>query len=70
MDLVDKEVYFDFYCQRCAFKDVDESEDPCDRCLEYPSNQNSHKPVEYKPARGHEKDIHPDPVLEAAKNET
>lgn len=69
MDTTDKEVYFDFYCPRCAFRDVDEAEDPCDTCLEYPSNQNSHKPHEYKPARGHENDLYPDPVLEAAKNQ-
>lgn len=54
MDLIDKEVYFSTYCPKCVFADVDEAEDPCARCLLYPSNQHSHKPVEYKPARGNE----------------
>lgn len=59
MELIDKEVYFDFYCPRCVHADNDEATDPCDECLEYPSNAHSHKPVYYQPARGHEKDIHP-----------
>lgn len=63
MELIDKEVYFHYYCPKCVFADVPESEDPCDRCLEYPSNQHSHKPIEYRPARGNEDYIHPDPVM-------
>lgn len=62
MDLIDKEVRFDYYCPRCVFYKTSDAEDPCDRCLEYPSNQNSHKPVEYKPAKGHEKDLLPLPT--------
>lgn len=63
MELINKEVYFHYYCPKCVFADVPESEDPCDRCLEYPSNQHSHKPIEYRPARGNEDYIHPDPVM-------
>ena len=43
-----KEVYFDEYCQTCEYKDIKESEDPCDECLDEPVNQYSHKPVRYK----------------------
>lgn len=43
-----KEVYFHQYCSSCIHKDVDEKDDPCDECLTYPSNENSHKPINYK----------------------
>lgn len=45
---MDKEVYFNQYCSTCKYKDLLESEDPCDECLEYPVNTDSHKPVNYK----------------------
>lgn len=50
MSLIDslKEVYFDQYCKTCQYKDVDESEDPCDECLNEPVNSYSHKPVNYE----------------------
>ncbi len=48
MEDVYKEVYFSDYCKTCAFSDVDEAEDPCDECLENPSNAYSHKPVNWK----------------------
>ena len=50
MSLIDglKEVYFNQYCKTCQHKDVDESEDPCDECLNEPVNSYSHKPVNYE----------------------
>lgn len=48
VNTIDKEVYFDEWCPKCKYHDTDESEDPCDTCLEYPSNVNSHKPIEFK----------------------
>ena len=45
-----KEVYFNEYCMTCVYKDLPESEDPCDECLEYPGQQYSHKPINYKKA--------------------
>lgn len=42
-----KEVFFDIYCDQCEFKDTPEVEDPCNECLAYPANENSHKPVKY-----------------------
>lgn len=44
----EKEVYFDRYCSTCKHYTVDENGDPCDECLTHPSNENSHKPVNYK----------------------
>ena len=54
METIDKEVYFDKYCPRCKFFKVEEWDDPCDLCLENPSNTNSHKPYFYKPSKGNE----------------
>lgn len=43
-----KEVYFNLYCDSCKYKDLDESHDPCDECLENGANLYSHKPVKWK----------------------
>lgn len=45
-----KEVDFATYCKTCKFSELPEYEDPCDDCLMYPVNENSHKPVKYKEA--------------------
>lgn len=46
-----KEVFFNEYCDKCEFKDVDQGENPCNECLDNPSNLYSHKPVNFKEAR-------------------
>ena len=43
-----KEVYFDEYCETCKYKDLKESDDPCDECLAEPARVYSHKPLMYK----------------------
>lgn len=43
-----KEVYFGLYCDRCTHRDCDEGDDPCDECLNDPSNTDSHKPVNFE----------------------
>lgn len=48
MLLRDKEVYFHEYCPKCKHKDLPDSEDPCDICLENPSNEWSHKPLYFE----------------------
>lgn len=50
--LVDKEVRFDQWCSKCKYEKCPEWEDPCDICLENPSNEWSHKPVYFE-----EKDV-------------
>lgn len=40
-----KEVYFDQYCKTCKHEKLDETDDPCDDCLNEPMNVNSHKPT-------------------------
>lgn len=47
--MADKEVYYDQYCNVCENRDLDEGEDPCNSCLNYPCNVDSHKPVMFKP---------------------
>ena len=46
--LIDKEVRFDMYCPRCKHSELPEWGDPCDECLENPSNEYSHKPVYFE----------------------
>ena len=43
-----KEVYFDQYCNTCEYEKLEESEDPCNECLNEPVNVYSHKPVNWK----------------------
>jgi hypothetical protein len=47
-----KEVYFFQYCLKCKHYAEDEDEDPCNECLTYPSNEDSHKPINYEEAGG------------------
>lgn len=46
-----KEVYFDQYCKTCRYEKTAEHEDPCDECLNNPTNVYSHKPVKYEKGR-------------------
>lgn len=48
MEDVYKEVYFNLYCKNCKYKDLKESDDPCDECLNEPVNLYSHKPVKWE----------------------
>lgn len=43
-----KEVYFYKYCENCQYRYNKEDEEPCDECLNEPSNTYSHKPVYFK----------------------
>lgn len=36
------------YCDSCKFKDVADYEDPCNECLNNPTNLHSVKPINYK----------------------
>lgn len=48
MEIVEKIVEFDKYCETCKYKDVKEVEDPCNECLDNPTNINTKKPINYK----------------------
>ena len=43
-----KIVKFNEYCNRCVHKDVKETEDPCNECLNNPSNEDSRSPIYFK----------------------
>lgn len=44
----EKEVYFNVWCKECKYEKTDEFEDPCNDCLNCPSNDSSHKPINFK----------------------
>ena len=44
----EKEVYFNEWCQKCRHKRLDENKDPCEECLTYGVNINSHKPLKFE----------------------
>jgi hypothetical protein len=43
-----KEVYFHEYCKKCKYKEMKNTEGPCDECLTEPLNLNTHKPTKYE----------------------
>lgn len=48
IDNSEKEVYFYEYCKTCKYSELKGDEEPCNECLENPTNTYSHKPVNYK----------------------
>lgn len=43
-----KEVYFDQFCIKCKHEKLAGDEEPCNECLENPTNLYSHKPVKFE----------------------
>lgn len=43
-----KEVYFHKYCKTCKYYKNKETDDPCDECLNTPTNVDSHRPVNWE----------------------
>ena len=48
MDKSYKEVRFDQYCKKCKHCNKKEDEEPCDECLNNPTNLYSHKPINFE----------------------
>ena len=48
----DKIVRYDRYCKSCANWKLKQDEEPCNTCLDNPTNLHSRKPVCYKPTKG------------------
>lgn len=48
MEYIDKIINFDKYCKTCKYSDLEEVEDPCNDCLDNPTNMNSKKPIHYE----------------------
>lgn len=64
MELIDKEVRYDLYCDKCEHHELGEEMDPCHDCLQSPSNEYSHKPVYFKAAEGYSDWLPPQPKPE------
>ena len=43
-----KEVHFYEYCEKCEYNKLQDWEEPCNECLDNPTNLYSHKPVNFK----------------------
>lgn len=43
-----KEVFFEIYCPQCKNEDTEETKDPCNECLAFGWNIDSHKPIHFK----------------------
>lgn len=48
MDKEYKEVFFHQYCKTCEHEKVAENKNPCEECLDNPTNLDSHKPINWK----------------------
>lgn len=55
--MAEKEVLYSKYCSSCKYWDLDEAEDPCNECLNHPSNTDSHRPIHWKEKDGRAKTI-------------
>ena len=44
----EKLVEFEKWCNKCAYFDLEENEEPCWECLTNTVNEDSHKPVKFK----------------------
>ena len=43
-----REVNFEEYCKKCKYKDTEETDDPCNECLNQGFNIDSKKPINFK----------------------
>lgn len=43
-----KEVYFHLFCDTCKHRTKPMVDEPCNECLDNPTNLYSHKPVKYE----------------------
>ncbi len=50
MDGVEKEVFYNVYCHKCAHWNADAASDVCNDCLNEPGRDYSHKPLNFKEA--------------------
>lgn len=43
-----KEVYYHAYCNTCKYRELKDTDEPCNECLSEPVNLHSHKPVKWE----------------------
>ena len=41
-------VCYDIWCQKCLCKDIKENDEPCEECLDNPTNENTERPIKFK----------------------
>ena len=46
---MEKLVDYYTYCKECVHYKGKETDDPCDECLRFPVNEDTHKPVNFEP---------------------
>lgn len=56
MELFDKIVEFNKYCEKCKYEDCKSTDDPCNECLDNPTNYGTRKPVKYQEKETKKKD--------------
>lgn len=42
-----KEVHYHAYCNTCKYREVKDTDEPCNECLSEPVNLYSHKPIKW-----------------------
>ena len=47
MESIDKIAFFHVYCGTCKYKNVKETDEPCNECLTQTTNPYSHVPLRY-----------------------
>lgn len=55
MKMAQKIVKFHDWCLKCKYAEHLEDQPPCDDCLSWPVNEDSHKPVNFEPSARHKK---------------
>ena len=48
MEIIEKIVDFKKYCDTCKYKELNSACDPCNECLDNPTNLHTTRPLRYK----------------------
>lgn len=57
MENIDIIVEFESHCKTCKHRDLEEKYDPCNECLDNPTNVNTNEPVYYEYDENKEKEL-------------
>lgn len=47
-EICEREVEYWNYCDTCKYKDLDDTQEPCNECLGNPITENTSKPIKYE----------------------
>ena len=48
MEIIEKMVEFDEFCEKCKHKDLEQFKEPCNECLENPVREGTIKPLNFE----------------------